>query len=163
MESCSNLRNYGVSQREHLTKYASRNQIYEMHSFVFLKYCNCIISIYIYQYTPHIFSVISSAEPRDSGIYTCAVFQESESRSIISVASLAVKPQTPTISTRETQHTTLNCHSEVLGYIYRDLALKWELNGKLWKDYGLTTLAAVSGIDPHKPVRGILIFLIITF
>jgi len=76
---------------------------------------------------------------------------------------LAVKPQTPTISTRETQHITLNCHSEVLGYIYRDLALKWELNGKLWKDYGLTTLAAVSGNDPHKPIGGILIVLIITF
>jgi len=90
------------------------------------------------------------------------VFQESGSRSIISVASLAVKPQTPTISTRETQNITLNCHSEVLGYIYRDLALKWELNGKLWKDYGLTTLATVSGNDPCKPVRGILIFVIMT-
>jgi hypothetical protein len=74
-----------------------------------------------------------------------------------------VKPQTPTISTREAQHITLNCHSEVLGYIYRDLALKWELNGKLWKGYGLTALAEVSGNDPRKPVRGILIFIIITF
>jgi len=91
------------------------------------------------------------------------VFQESGSRSIISVASLAVKPQIPTISTRETQNITLNCHSEVLGYIYSNLSLKWELNGKLWKDYGLTTLAAVSGNDPRKPVRGILIFVIITF
>jgi hypothetical protein len=73
-----------------------------------------------------------------------------------------VKPQTPTISTRETRHITLNCHSEVLGYIYRDLTLKWEVNGKLWKDYGLTTLAAVSVNDLCKPVRGILIFLIET-
>jgi hypothetical protein len=70
-----------------------------------------------------------------------------------------VKPQTPTISTRETQHITLNCHSEVLGYIYTDLALKWEFNGKIWKDYGLITLAAVSGNEPCKPVRSILIFL----
>jgi hypothetical protein len=121
-------------------------------------------TISIYTNTHHIFfSVISSAEPRDSGVYTCIVFQESGSRSIISVASLAVKPQTPTISTRETQHIALNCHGEVLGYIYRDLTLKWECNGQLWKDYGLTTLAAVSGNDLHKPVRGVLIFLIITF
>ena len=142
--------------------------------FIFLKYyygqftynftSNCILYYFhTHQYKPHIFSVISSAEPRDSGVYTCVVFQESGSRSSISVASLAVKPQTPTISTRETQHITLNCHSEVLGDIYRDLALKWELNGKLWKDYRLTTLAAVSGKDPRKPVRGILIFAIITF
>jgi len=142
--------------------------------FVFLKYycgqfpynftSNFILYYFqTHQYIPQIFSVISSAEPRDSGVYTCVVFQESGSHSIISVASLAVKPQTPTISTRETQNITLNCHSEVLGYIYKNLSLKWELNGKLWKDYGLTTLSAVSGNEPCKPVRGILIFVIITF
>lgn len=142
--------------------------------FVFLKYyyvqftynfsSNYILHYFhTHQYIPQIFSVISSAEPRDSGVYTCVVFQQSGSHSIISVASLAVKPQTPTISTRETQNITLNCHSEELGYMYTNLSLKWKLNGKLWKDYGLTTLAAVSGNDPHKPVRGILIFVIITF
>jgi hypothetical protein len=72
------------------------------------------------------------------------VFQESGSRAVISVTSLAVKPQTPTISTRETRQITLHCHGAVLGHIYRDLTQRWEVNSGLWKDYGLTTLAAVS-------------------
>jgi hypothetical protein len=113
----------------------------------------------MYKYTSCVISVIRNAHPRDSGVYTCILFQQSGSRSIISVASLAVKPQTPTISTRETRHITLNCHSEVLGYIYRDLAQKWEVNGKLWKDYGLTILAVVSGNYVCKLVTGVLIFL----
>jgi hypothetical protein len=75
------------------------------------------------------------------------LFQESGSHAIISVISLAVKPQTPTISTRETRQITLHCHSKVLGYIYKDLIQKWEVNGVLWKDYGLTS-ATVSENEP---------------
>jgi hypothetical protein len=92
-------------------------------------------------------SVISDADPRDSGVYTCVLFEKSGSHTVISVITLAVKPHTPTLSTRETWHITLHCHGEVLGYVYRDLSQKWELNGTLWKDYGLTTLTAVSGTN----------------
>jgi hypothetical protein len=79
-------------------------------------------------------------------VYTCILLQEHGSQTIISVASLAVKPQTPSISTRETRPIQLYCQSELLSYIYKDLTQRWEVNGTLWKDYGFTTLAAVSGV-----------------
>lgn len=96
----------------------------------------------------YVISVINNADPRDSGVYTCMLFQESGSSAVMNVISLAVKPQTPTVSTRETQQLTLHCHSKVLAYIYRDLTQKWEVNGVLWKDYGLTTSAIVSKTEP---------------
>jgi hypothetical protein len=74
------------------------------------------------------------------------VLEESGSQSIISVASLAVKPKTPTIKTRATQRIHVYCKSELLSYIYRDLNQRWEVNGTLWKDYGFATLAAVSEV-----------------
>lgn len=76
------------------------------------------------------------------------LFQEPGSRVIINVISLAVKPQTPTISATEDQQITLPCHNKVLGYIYKDLTQKWEFNSVLWKDYGLTTSATVSETEP---------------
>lgn len=79
-------------------------------------------------------------------MYTCTLLQESQTQTIISVATLAVKPQTPTISTRETRSVRLYCQSELLSYVYRDLTQRWEVNDAVWKDYGLTTLAAVSEI-----------------
>jgi hypothetical protein len=57
-----------------------------------------------------------------------------------------VKPKTPTISTRETRQIILYCQSELLSYVYRDLTQRWEVNGAVWKDYGFTTLSAVSGV-----------------
>jgi hypothetical protein len=74
------------------------------------------------------------------------VVEESGFQAIISVASLAVKPDTPTISTRATRRIQVDCKSELLSYVYRDLNQKWEVNGALWKDYGFTTLAAVSEV-----------------
>ncbi|XP_069687396.1 uncharacterized protein [Periplaneta americana] len=88
--------------------------------------------------------VIKRTEYHDSGVYTCMAVQLSGSRTVITVLSLAVKPKKPTISTRETKKITIQCHGEVLSYIYKDLIQKWKVNGVVWKDYGLTTLAAVN-------------------
>jgi hypothetical protein len=82
----------------------------------------------------------------DSGVYICMVLEDSGTQSIISVASLAVKPTTPTIKTRATQRIHVDCKSELLSYVYKDLNQRWEVNGKLWKDYGYATLAAVSEV-----------------
>ena len=74
----------------------------------------------------------------------CVALQESSSRVIIGVKSLAVKPLTPTVITRVSQQITLECQGESLSYVYRDLTQRWEINGDVWKDYGYTTLEAVS-------------------
>ncbi|PSN55984.1 hypothetical protein C0J52_02152 [Blattella germanica] len=85
---------------------------------------------------------INAAHPNNSGVYTCMALQQSGSRYIISVISLAVKPTVPMIS-RVSKQVNLQCQGEVLSYIYKELTQKWELNGEIWKDYGYTTLAAV--------------------
>ncbi|KAJ9587495.1 hypothetical protein L9F63_028255, partial [Diploptera punctata] len=87
---------------------------------------------------------INFAHPDDSGIYLCMALQESSSRVTISVVSLAVKPQSPTIITRVSQQIHLDCQSVLLDYVYKDLTQRWEKNNAVWKDYGYTTLTAVT-------------------
>lgn len=92
------------------------------------------------------FTVIPKASERDSGVYLCTAYQKPESipsKVIIDVYSLIVNRSHPTKKIRKGRSLTLRCNGLALSYIYGDLSQKWEINGTVWKNYGITTLETV--------------------
>lgn len=89
---------------------------------------------------------IDNACLEDAGVYVCMVYRINKQRLVIRVISLVVTTDSYTISTRATLPLTLKSNSVTLAYIYTDLSQKWLLNKKVYVDYGITTLAAVSSI-----------------
>lgn len=87
---------------------------------------------------------IRNAEVEDTGTYVCMVYRVNKQRLVIRVVTLVIITKDYRISTRATLPLTLKSNAVVLGYIYSDLRQKWMLNKKIYIDYGLTTLAAVS-------------------
>lgn len=87
---------------------------------------------------------INNAEEEDSGVYVCMVHRVNKQRLVIRVIALIVTTDRYTISSRATLSLTLKSNAVTLGYIYSDLSQKWLINDKVYVDYGITTLAAVS-------------------
>ncbi|XP_030744959.1 uncharacterized protein LOC115874050 isoform X2 [Sitophilus oryzae] len=94
--------------------------------------------------------LIKKAKSSDSGTYVCMIYRINRRRVVLKTVSLAVKSKTFDVDSRETWYYTLQCHAVVLGYIYTDLSLKLVIDEKVYKDYGVTTLAAVNSyfFDP---------------
>lgn len=94
-----------------------------------------------------LFLAIMKAQEKDSGVYLCIANQDPDSvpsKIILDVVSLAVTTTKPSRHARKTKSLALTCNGVSLGYVYADLSQKWEVNGVVWKDYGVTTLQAVS-------------------
>ncbi|CAG2063023.1 unnamed protein product, partial [Timema podura] len=89
-------------------------------------------------------NVINNSTPSDSGVYLCVLYRVMGLKSTLRVVTLAVKPRWYTRANRETRAQTLWCNSLTLGYVYDDLSQRWEHNGIVWKDYGITTPAATA-------------------
>lgn len=88
--------------------------------------------------------LIANAMEEDSGVYVCMVHRVNKQRLVIRVIALIVIMEHYVISTRATLSLTLKSNAVTLGYIYSDLSQKWLINDKVYVDYGITTLAAVS-------------------
>lgn len=58
--------------------------------------------------------------------------------SIIKVISLAVIPSTENFQIRETLSMVAICHCTILGHVYSELQVSWQIQNKTWKDYGIT-------------------------
>lgn len=63
--------------------------------------------------------------------------------------TLIVTTKKPSRHVRKTNNLALDCNGLALSYVYADLSQKWKLNGNVWKNYGITTLEAVS-INPVR-------------
>lgn len=87
---------------------------------------------------------IKNVRLSDVGIYVCMIYRTSGQRLIVRVVTLAVTTQRCTISTRATLSMTLKSNAVILGYIYSELSQVWLIDDVIYKDYGITTLAAVS-------------------
>lgn len=87
---------------------------------------------------------IKESKTSDAGIYVCMVYRINGQRLVIRVVTLAITTVESTISTRETLPLTLKSNAVILGYIYSDLSQTWLIEDVIYKDYGITTLAAVS-------------------
>lgn len=93
-----------------------------------------------------IFLAIMKAQEKDTGVYLCMANQDSDSvqpKIILDVMSLVVTTTKPSKHARKTRSLSLTCNGVPLSYVYADLSQKWEVNGDVWKDYGVTTLQAV--------------------
>lgn len=88
--------------------------------------------------------LINNAVVGDAGVYVCMVHRVNKQRLVIRVIALVVTTDRDMISTRATLSLTLKSNAVTLGYIYSDLSQKWLINDKVYVDYGITTLAAVS-------------------
>lgn len=71
------------------------------------------------------------------------LYRINKQRVVLRVFSLIVTTDKYAISTRATLPLVLKSNAVILGYVYTDLRQKWLLNKKVYKDYGITTLAAV--------------------
>lgn len=87
---------------------------------------------------------IERALVEDGGVYVCMVHRVNKQRLVIRVISLVIITEDYVISTRASLSITLKSNAVTLGYIYSDLSQKWLLDDKVYVDYGITTLAAVS-------------------
>lgn len=87
---------------------------------------------------------ISKAELSDTGTYVCMMYRINKQRIVIRVVTVVVITKDYSISTRATLPLTLKSNAVVMGYIYSDLRQRWTLNKKIYIDYGITTLAAVT-------------------
>lgn len=87
---------------------------------------------------------LENARTSDTGTYVCVLYRINKQKVILRTLTLVVVPKEYMISTRATLPLTLKTNAVVLGYIYSDLRQKWLLNKKVYIDYGITTLAAVS-------------------
>ncbi|KAL0278425.1 UNVERIFIED_CONTAM: hypothetical protein PYX00_000253 [Menopon gallinae] len=91
--------------------------------------------------------VIPKASEQDSGVYLCTVYQKPNSippKVVLDVYSLIVNRTHPTKKVRKGRSLHLRCNGLALSYVYADLSQKWEINGTVWKDYGITTLETVN-------------------
>lgn len=87
-------------------------------------------------------SEIARATAGESGVYTCSLLGGGVGQKLLlRVTSVAVLT---TVTVRATTPLLLECRSLVLGYLYDHLALRWELEGRVWKDYDVSLPAAVS-------------------
>lgn len=89
---------------------------------------------------------LQSADTLDSGVWVCVArwsVSESDKSSVLSVTTLVVTSTTPTTTVRHSLSLTLHSNAVVLGHIYGDLSQRWDINGVLWRDYGLTLLGKV--------------------
>lgn len=87
---------------------------------------------------------IKKAQMKDAGIYVCMIYRIDGQRLVLRVVTLAVTTVGYTISTRATLHLSLKSNALILGYVYSDLSQTWLIDDVIYKDYGITTLAAVS-------------------
>lgn len=88
--------------------------------------------------------VIKDSKLTDAGIYVCMVYRTTGQRLVLRVVTLAITTQRYTISTRATLPLTLQSKGVILGYVYSELSQVWLVDDVIYKDYGITTLAAVS-------------------
>nr|XP_050849223.1 uncharacterized protein LOC127063448 isoform X7 [Vespula vulgaris] len=100
----------------------------------------------------YIVSVINRALLIDSGIYTITLRRVDQSYLVLKVVALAVMPNTESITIRETLPLSVICNCLILGYVYSDLKISWEINENIWKDYGITLPIAVN-IDYVKAIN----------
>nr|XP_050849219.1 uncharacterized protein LOC127063448 isoform X3 [Vespula vulgaris] len=96
--------------------------------------------------------VINRALLIDSGIYTITLRRVDQSYLVLKVVALAVMPNTESITIRETLPLSVICNCLILGYVYSDLKISWEINENIWKDYGITLPIAVN-IDYVKAIN----------
>lgn len=87
---------------------------------------------------------ITKTRVTDAGIYVCMVYRINGQRIVLRVITLAITTDRPTIKTRITLPLTLKSNALILGYIYSDLSQIWLIDDVIYKDYGITTLAAVN-------------------
>nr|CAD7573937.1 unnamed protein product [Timema californicum] len=106
--------------------------------------CDRVTLAIIKRESPKARVVINNSTPSDSGVYLCVLYRVMGLKSTLRVVTLAVRPRWYTRANRETRAQILWCNSLTLGYVYDDLSQRWEHNGIVWKDYGITTPAAVS-------------------
>lgn len=111
-----------------------------------------ILSVGKLKHYEYIISVINRALLIDSGIYTITLHRIDQSYLILKVVALAVIPSTESIIIRETLPLSVICNCLILGYVYSDLKISWEINEIIWKDYGITLPIAVN-IDYVKAIN----------
>lgn len=90
--------------------------------------------------------VIPHASEKYNGVYMCLVNQGKyaiPSKIIIEVISLVVKNTKPTKKVRLGKNMTVKSNGLSLSYVYADLSQWWELNGTVWKEYGVGGLELV--------------------
>lgn len=88
--------------------------------------------------------IIHKAKVSDMGVYVSMIYRVNKKRVVLRVITLVVTTVEYTVSTRATLPLTLKSNAVILGYIYSDLSQMWTLNDIVYKDYGVTTLAAVN-------------------
>ncbi|XP_053989408.1 uncharacterized protein LOC128881959 [Hylaeus volcanicus] len=86
---------------------------------------------------------IIRASPNDSGVYAMTLRRIDGTYSIIKVISLAVIPLQENVRVRETLSVPITCHCTILGHVYSELRVSWQVKNKTWKDYGITLPFAV--------------------
>ncbi|KAG7188930.1 hypothetical protein KM043_008531 [Ampulex compressa] len=86
---------------------------------------------------------IVKSQFNDSGVYVITVHRVDGTYTIFGIVTLVVLPTKESIAIRETLSLSLMCHCSILGYVYSDLKVSWELNNDVWKDYGITLPMAV--------------------
>ena len=81
--------------------------------------------------------------------------KSSPTKIVLDVVSLIVIKNKPTKKIRMGRNTLLKCNGLALTYVYADLSQKWELNGTLWKDYGIGGLETVINNNTKKKIINI--------
>lgn len=88
--------------------------------------------------------IIRNVQTDDSGVYVYMMYRINKKRVVLRVFSLAVISIDYDIITRATRPFVIPCNAVVLAYIYSNLSLKLYLNNQIYKDFGITMLAAVN-------------------